>query len=96
MWTQTAYVVDCKCKRISLPLFAWREATNGNTSASACYVVAILKESYFQWLITRFRCFSLFYSSVALTFESVNNHSNKRCTLPLHSTVHHRHLVYVF
>ena len=65
-------------------------------SASACYVVAILKESYFQWLMTRFRCFSLFYSSVALTFESVHNHSNKRCTLPLYSTAHHRHLVYVF
>ena len=43
-----------------------KRRTQIHLHSHATYVVN-LKGSYFQWLITRFRCFSLFYSSVALT-----------------------------
>ena len=42
-----------------------KRRTQIHLHSHATYVVN-LKGSYFQWLITRFRCFSLFYSSVAL------------------------------
>ena len=82
MWS-----VACKCRRISLRLSGWREATALITSAFPGYLVAILKESCFQWFITHFGCFSLFYSSLALTSESVNNHSNKRGWVVLSCTL---------
>jgi len=63
-----------------------KRRTKIHLHSQATYV-AILKESYFQWLITRFRCFSLFYSSVALTSEYVDNHSNKHCCAVLSCTL---------